>query len=151
MYRVVGCSSCHHLWILEPGGEEAACPRCRRRHKVKRLRPLFESESADAAREARSQLLADRAGVNGDMAGFTELEGVGTPNRPAPLESSGGSQGDLQTRIEQAIEQADPPTRDVIVERAGATGVPAERVDELLARMKRAGAFTEKEGIYRLL
>ena len=59
MYVVVGCSACHALWIREDDGTTATCPGCRRTHQVSRLRPLFSSDSIDAARDARTQLLAD--------------------------------------------------------------------------------------------
>lgn len=72
MYRVVGCPDCRSLWITEPGGDTAQCPSCRQQHAIEALRTLAETETIDAARDARSRLLAERAGYEQTVSTFTE-------------------------------------------------------------------------------
>ena len=64
MYAVVGCTDCENLWLLtDPhAAETATCPRCGRTHRTKKLRRFVEEESREAARQARSALLAKQGG-----------------------------------------------------------------------------------------
>jgi len=61
-YRVVGCSECQSLWLLEDTDDESAtCPTCGTRHQRHRLRTLAQADDKDGANQQRSALLAERA------------------------------------------------------------------------------------------
>lgn len=166
MYVVVGCPACHELWIREAGGERTRCPECRRTHAVDRLEPLFRAESVDAARDARTQLLAERADAE-DAASFSELRedattpvvteeehmttfGIDAAEVAAAGTEETGSR-DRQQIVTDAITESEPATADRIVETAAAAGVPSEATEALLERLRRAGDVAVNDGVYRLL
>ena len=60
MYAVVGCSECSALWVIEGRPETTQCPRCGSRRKFELRRKFVETEDADAAREVRASMLAER-------------------------------------------------------------------------------------------
>lgn len=62
MYYVVGCSDCSAYWILEGEQETTTCRSCGTRHKVKKLKRFIESPDKAVVREARAELLAEKAG-----------------------------------------------------------------------------------------
>jgi uncharacterized paraquat-inducible protein A len=63
MYRVVGCSDCSNLWIINDkhNYDTAECSRCGTTHKRSRLKTLGSAEDRDQAVHVRSQLLKQRA------------------------------------------------------------------------------------------
>ncbi|WP_096389911.1 DUF5817 domain-containing protein [Halopenitus persicus] len=177
MYAVVGCNECAALWLLaDPEtSETATCPRCEKRHQTDRLKRFFESADREAAREARSALLAKK---HGDSEAFAEvahaselaeraeeagiddreyLEGVGidpdavTAVEDRPSSGAGGNAGG-RSRIEvvrEAVEAAEEPTEEGIVSYAAADGVPAEAARDLLEKLRRRGEVSESRGRYR--
>lgn len=62
MYYVVGCSDCSALWILEGEQETTVCRSCGTRHDTDGLKRFIETEEKAVAREARAEMLAERAG-----------------------------------------------------------------------------------------
>ncbi|WP_411966940.1 DUF5817 domain-containing protein [Haloferax sp. YSSS75] len=179
MYAVVGCTDCGNLWLLSDPRESktATCSRCGRRHQTKKLRRFFESEDRDAARQARSALLAKK---HGDSEAFAQVEHVAELDRQVDesgiddreyLEGSGldadevfdaGEQArrgrasssgsvDRLTAIKDAIRDGDRPTEDEVVAAASEQGVPAEKARDLLEKLRRRGEVSESGGRYRLL
>lgn len=170
MYAVVGCEHCSALWVLEGRPETTTCPRCETRHRVERLRSLAETETAPAAREARSRLLAERSGSDADLADFgalgqaaadagvdedAYLEAAGIdPETVADVgERLGGSGGSPSRRdvVREALRELDRPTADEVAERAGERGVEREYVERLLSRLRERGEVSVSDGRYRLL
>ena len=165
MYTVVGCPDCRKLWIREAGGKRTTCPSCRSSHAVERLRILFRSDSIDAARDARTQLLAER--VDADAADFSSLTSAVSepliddeeqltaagidPDSVAEASTESPRSGDQLERVKAAIEKADPATEEAIIERATASGVPESTVRSHLDRLRSAGELTRESGEYRLL
>lgn len=178
MYAVVGCTDCGNLWLLSDPRESktATCSRCGRRHQTKKLRRFFESDDRDAARQARSALLAKK---HGDSEAFAQVEHVAELHRRVDesgiddreyLEGSGldadevfdaGEQAkrgrassgsvDRLTVIKDAIRDGDRPTEDEIVATAGENDVPVEKARDLLEKLRRRGEVSESGGRYRLL
>lgn len=168
MYEVVGCGSCGELWIRQGEAETATCPRCRKRHRVERLRTLGEAPNAETAREIRSNLLADRSHHGDFVAGYAELEDE-TENAgisdEAYLEAHGvehekiieagmvseQSPQSTRDRLLDAIETLDAPTTEAIIEAMNAYDVTDNDVRELLDRLHREGAITRIGEAYRRL
>ncbi|AFK20288.1 replication protein H [Haloferax mediterranei ATCC 33500] len=179
MYAVVGCTDCANMWLLSDPRESktATCPRCGRRHQTKKLRHFFESEDRDAARQARSALLAKK---HGDSEAFAEVAHVSELDRQVDesgvddreyLEGSGldadevfeagekATQGrnsatgsaDRLTIVREAIQDGDRPTEEEIVAAASDRGVPEERARDLLDKLRRRGEVSESRGRHRLL
>ena len=75
MYAVVGCTDCAALWLIsDPDSSKTAqCPRCGRRHQVKKLRRFFESDDRDAARLAGTELLAKKQGAADSVDGLDSV------------------------------------------------------------------------------
>lgn len=173
MYAVVGCRACGALWVLsDPGDSETAgCPRCRKRHRIDRLRRFYESEDREAAREARAAMLADRADASEAFAetpSVAELEGRTDETAVSDreyLERSGidadevdaaGEGRERTTRsrpeiVRDAIRRGDSPTESDVVEYATDHGVPPDAARDLLDRLVRRGDVSESRGTYRLL
>jgi len=176
MYAVVGCNECANMWLVtDPRASETAkCSRCGKTHKTAKLKRFFESEDREAAREARSALLAKK---RGDSAAFAEVDHVseleaavedaGVDDREY-LEASGidadavdeaaaraeGEGGGSRSRTEvvrDAVEAVDDPTEAAVAERAAEEGVPADTAREILTRLARRGEVTESNGRYRVL
>ncbi|ELZ94021.1 hypothetical protein C440_10388 [Haloferax mucosum ATCC BAA-1512] len=179
MYAVVGCTDCANMWLLSNPGESktATCPRCGRRNQTKKLRRFFESEDRDAARQARSALLAKKHGDSeafADVAHVSELgqqvEDAGIDDREylegAGLDAdevfeagakakhgqnSASGSTDRLTIVREVIRDSDRPTEDEIVAAAGERGVPEERARDLLDKLRRRGEVSESRGRHRLL
>jgi hypothetical protein len=175
MYAVVGCTDCTALWLLSnpDSAKTARCPRCGRRHQTKKLRRFFESDDRDAARQARSELLAKRQGASeavADIASVAEMERQ--TQEPAVddreyLEASGldadavaaagnESRGSRPSRsrdevLRAAVREQDRPTEAEIVDYATDHGVPADAARDLLETLVRRGEVSESRGRYRLL
>lgn len=167
MYVVVGCDECRHLWIVEGRPETSECPRCGTRRAFDRRRHLYRSEDADAAREARGRLLAERSGHGEAFASvedFASLEaavadGVIDVDR-APAESVGptesadattGHGGSPREVVRGAIESLPEPTRAEVVAYAAKRDVPAERASRTLDRLQREGEIVTAGDRYRLV
>lgn len=171
MYEVVGCGDCRAVWIREGAAETSTCPRCGTRHDVDRLRALAATETADAAREARTEILTERSqGDDADVAGYVELEDEvehAGMSETTFLTASGidseavadaaeratetGARLDRLQRVREAIETVGEPTEAAIVEAAEADDVPPEAARRILERLVQRGEAIRTDGRYRLL
>lgn len=170
MYAVVGCSACSALWMLEGRQETARCPQCGKTHQYDALKRFVETEDADHAREVRASMLASQEGYADEFAAvdsFADLDSqiedpvVGDEEY---LEGSGldseaiaaADEDDHPSRsrreiVLDAVEAAEEPTRENVVERATAHGVPESFVERALEKLVRSGDLTESGGRYRRL
>lgn len=168
MYRVVGCGGCGALWIIEGRPETSECPRCGARRPLDRRRTLFESEEADAAREARGRLLAERQDDTGEsFADLADAVDDAGPDDETYLAESGvdpaaaAEAGDRATAstpgrsreetVRAAIREAEAPTHATIEQYCEARGVPPEMAADLLEKLVSAGEVAREDGTYRLL
>lgn len=174
MYAVVGCSNCDALWVVEGRPETTGCPRCQRRHTFDSLKQFATAETADEAREARSQLMAARSGhpdlleTVPSYATLTErLDSVGVSESeyltasgldPEALAAAGeramrGSQtsGSKRELLMSILEEHPGSTAGEIRSYAGDDRISESYVDRALDRLARAGQVTERDGEYRLL
>lgn len=172
MYAVVGCTDCSSLWVIETGGETTSCPRCGSRHRTEKLRHFAEAEDADAAREARAAIVANRRGegdaapsfgdleaaIDGDAVDDeTRLEAAGIdPERVAEAgeraaSGRGSSSPSRREAVLSAFDRHDEPSADQIRAVAGEHDVPREYVDRLLEKLERAGEVTDTGDGYRRL
>ncbi|MFB6205806.1 MAG: DUF5817 domain-containing protein [Haloglomus sp.] len=175
MYAVVGCSNCEALWVVEGRPDTTSCPRCERRHRHKKLKKIVTCETAAAAKDARSRLLAKRGGFAesaedldpferlGEAAmeagmsdeAFLDAAGVDTEAVAAAGERAEGGDGGSRSReetVRAALRELDAPSAGDVREYAAADGVPADYVDRLLEKLERAGEVTQtSDGGYRLL
>lgn len=170
MYAVVGCTDCSSLWVIETGGKTATCPRCGSRHRTEKLREFATAEDADAAREARSAMVANRrdagdtapsfgdleAAVDGDAVDdATRLEAAGID--PDEVEAAGERAMEGQSSrsrreiVLDAFEEHDQPDVGVICNYAAERGVDGEYVQKLLRKLERAGEVTDTGSGYRRL
>ena len=173
MYAVVGCGECSALWVVEGRPETTQCPSCRKRHRFAQLKKFAETDTADAAREARTALLTNRSEHAPDeLDSFADLESraeQGGLSDAEYLERSGldaervreageratesGSEGSRgQSRMEivrTALADLDSPTEDEIVTHARDRGVPAAFTERALEKLVRRGAASEHRGQYR--
>ena len=60
IYSVVGCNNCQTVWIIEMHPENVKCPRCKKKHKFKKLRKFVETLDIDIARKKRSELISKK-------------------------------------------------------------------------------------------
>ncbi|SDY37850.1 DUF5817 domain-containing protein [Halobellus clavatus] len=177
MYAVVGCTDCEHLWLLKDArtAETATCPQCGRTHQTKKLRRFVEEDDREAARQARSALLAKRGGNSESFAETAhvaemerEIDERGVDDREY-LEGSGldadavaaagerastGSGGSGSNRLDvvrDALRTLDQPTAEEVAEYAEERGVPSDQSRELLEKLARRGDASESRGRYRLL
>ena len=172
MYAVVGCTDCGSLWLVsDPASSETAqCPRCGRRHRTRKLRRFFESDDREAARQARSELLAKRQGASeafSNLDSVAEMErqvGEAAVNDDEYLEASGidadavaaAGRNEERSRsrdqvVRDAIEEQDRPSATEVVDYATGHGVPADAARDLLEELTRRGEASESRGRYRLL
>jgi predicted nucleic acid-binding Zn-ribbon protein len=174
MYAVVGCNRCGALWVVEGRPDSTGCPRCEARHRFERLKKFAETASADAAREARSRLLAERGGRGDQLDGLEDFATLGEAADRAGVsdeeflrgsgvdadavaeagERAGSGRGRSRSRREvvlDAIEDLDRPIESAVVEYATDEGVPRGYVEEALERLRRRGEVTETDGRYRRL
>lgn len=174
MYAVVGCNRCGSLWVVEGRPEHTACPRCETRHRFRKLKKFAEAATADAAREARSRLLATRGGYEDQLDGFGDFSTMGEDAEGAVVsdeeflgesgidadavaeagERAGTGQGGSRSRrqvVLDALDELDRPTEAAVLEYATDAGVPPEYVEAALERLQRRGEVTESGGRYRRL
>lgn len=174
MYAVVGCNRCGALWVVEGRPDSTGCPRCETRHRFEKLKRFAETDTADAAREARSRLLAERGGHGeqlesledfatlgeaADRTGVSDEEflresGVDADAVAEAGERAGSGQGRSRSRrqvVLDAVEDLDRPTASAVIEYAADAGVPRGYVEEALERLRRRGEVTETGGRYRRL
>jgi predicted nucleic acid-binding Zn-ribbon protein len=174
MYAVVGCNRCGALWVVEGRPDSTGCPRCEKRHRFEKLKKFAEVESADAAREARSRLVAERGGHGeqhesieefsalgeaADRAGVSDGEFLRASGIDADAVAEAGEraetgQGGSRSRrqvVLDALSELDRPTESAVIEYAADAGVPESYVEAALDRLCRAGEVTESDGRYRRL
>lgn len=174
MFAVVGCRDCSALWIVDGQPQTTTCPRCATQHQFEKLRPLATTAEKDAAREARSRLLAARQGEADAFAELgtfaeldTQLDDVGISDVEY-LEESGLDAGEIAAAgerateggttsrprrevVQGAIERLDEPTEDEIIAEAARRDVAAPAAKAALAKLVRAGDVTESDGAYRIV
>lgn len=136
MYAVVGCPECEALWIVDGRPNTTTCPRCSTRHQYDRLRKLTETPDLDAAREARTSLLADRTTHP------TTIPEDTTPDQPQKTPSG-------PAVILEAVAATDPPTEDAIVAYATDYGLAPDTASALLEKLRTAGRLTKTGPHYR--
>jgi hypothetical protein len=167
MYAVVGCSNCRALWVVEDRPETTQCPRCRTSYRFERLKAFAETDSADAAVRARSELLAERANEGGfvdpaavdvDAVGMTEeaflaASGLDTDEVAAAGDRRAPGEGSRSRRqvVLDAVEVLEAPTDDEVRAYGADHGVEAAAVDRALSKLERAGEVTRSGGAYRRL
>jgi len=174
MYAVVGCSECSALWVLDGRPETTQCPRCGTRRKFDLLRKFVETEDADAARQIRAKMLAERQDMGEAFEGldsYAEMEArveESVIDDEAYLESKGvdsdaaaaagrraseGAGGSKSHRaiVREALERLDAPTEDDVAEYATKRGVPEDVARRGLRSLVRAGEVSESGGRHRLL
>lgn len=171
MYAVVGCGECSALWVVEGRPDTTTCPSCGKRHRFEALKKFAQHESGDAAREARTRLLAARsdhapdeldsfstlesqaeAGGMSD-AEYLERSGLDAERTAAAGEAateSGGSKSRMEV-VRDSIADLDDPTESNVVARAERDGVPADYTERALERLSQRGAVSRHDGRYRLL
>lgn len=173
MYAVVGCPECEHLWIVAGRPETSQCPRCGHRREHALRTKFATSEDADAAREARSRLLAERqdheeafasvesfadleaavdeAAVDDDT--YLEASGVDpeAADEAGERASGGGESRSRTETVRAALRTVDEPTAADVRAYCGEHGVDPAFVDEVLARLRQSGEVTVRDGTYRLL
>lgn len=174
MYAVVGCNRCGALWVVEGRPDSTGCPRCETRHRFEKLKKFAETDSPDAAREARSRLLAERGGYGdqleslddfstlgeaADRSGVSDeefLRGAGVDFDAVTEAGERAETGQNRSRsrrqvVLDALDELDRPTQSAVVEYAVDAGVPEGYVEEALERLCRNGEATESGGRYRRL
>ena len=174
MYAVVGCSECSALWVIEGRPETTQCPRCGSRRKFELRRKFVETEDADAAREVRASMLAERQDLGEAFDGLdsyaemearveedvidddTYLESKGVDSDAAAAagqratEGAGGSTS-REEIVRNALAELDAPDEDSIVAYATERGVPDEYARRALQSLVRSGEVSENGGRYRRL
>ncbi|CCQ32607.1 replication protein H protein [Halorhabdus tiamatea SARL4B] len=174
MYSVVGCTECSALWVIEGRPETSQCPRCGKRRQFDLLRKFAQTETADAARQARAAMLAERqdlgeafdgldsyaemeAEVSEAVIGDDEyLESKGVDSDAAfeagrrATEGTGGSTS-REEIVREALAELDDPDEDSIVEYAAERGVPEGYTQRALQSLVQAGDVSESRGTYRLV
>lgn len=173
MFRVVGCSECDALWIVEDEPDTTQCPRCRTRHRFGRLRAFVTTDSKDEAREVRSAMLAARQGAEeayesldsvADMEAILDEAGIDDAEflaemgiDAAAVEEAGETATETQTRrsrrdrVLDAFRELEEPSESEIVEYATDRGVPAGYVQSALEKLERRGEITRTPDGYRLV
>ncbi|WP_256686596.1 DUF5817 domain-containing protein [Halococcus qingdaonensis] len=174
MYAVVGCSDCESFWVVEGRPETTSCPSCRTRHRFEQLAKFAETDTADAARQARTALLADRSEHAPDeLDSFTALESQAerggmsddeylersgldaeTVREAGERATEGGEGSGNQSRIDvvrAALADLDRPTEEEVVTYARDRDVPMDFTERALEKLVRRGAASEHQGRYRSL
>jgi hypothetical protein len=169
MYAVVGCGRCGAFWVVEDRPETTACPRCSRRHRYDALKRFAETDTAEAAREARFRILQERGGVNADLDSFTGMasdameagvdddeylaaSGV-DPGEVSDAGEPDGATGSGSKRkvVMAGLRELDEPTAADLAAYAADHGVEAEYVERALSKLRHRGVVSETGGRYRLL
>lgn len=173
MYAVVGCGECGALWVLEGDPETSECPRCGSRRPRGKRREFFTSEDADAAREARSRMLAERAGADDAFEAVDDfnaledaIEGAGPDDEtylseagldPGAIADAGERAAAARNRqssdetVREALRELEAPDEAAVVAYCEERGVDTVAATDLLDRLLRAGEVTKRKGTYRLL
>lgn len=173
MYAVVGCSECSALWVLEGDPETSECPRCGSRRPREKRRVFHRCEDADEAREVRGRLLAERRGEADAFAAvdsFADLESgldaAGPDDEtylaesgldPEAVEAAGEratTSRERQSReetVRAALRELDAPDAEAVAAYCRDHGVAGDDAEALLAKLRRAGEVTRRDGGYRLL
>lgn len=171
MYAVVGCGECSSFWVVEGRPETTNCPSCGKRHRFDALKKFAETDDADAAREARTTLLAGRSDHAPDeLDSFVELEAqteTGGMSDEEYLRQSGldakrvttaGEQAtetrESQSRMDtvrEALSVLDQPTESDVVAYTGERDVPAAFTERALEKLVQQGEVSEHRGQYRPL
>ncbi|WP_181686091.1 DUF5817 domain-containing protein [Halorhabdus salina] len=174
MYAVVGCSACSALWVVEGRPETTQCPRCGKRRQFELRRKFVETEDADAAREVRAAMLAERQDLGDAFEGLdsyaemerrvrenvidneTYLESMGVDSDEATAAGDRASEGSTTTGsrreiVLEALDHLDDPDEDAVRTYASEHGVPESYVRRALQSLVRSGQATEDNGTYRLL
>jgi len=174
MYAVVGCNRCGALWVVEGRPERTGCPRCETRHRFEKLKKFAETDAADAAREARSRLVARRGGHGEQHESLEEFSALGETAEHAGMsdeeflrgsgvdadavdaageraESGAGGSRSRRRVVLDALADLDAPTEQAVIEYAADAGVPESYVTEALERLRRNGEVIESDGRYRRL
>lgn len=174
MYAVVGCSECSALWVLEGRPETSQCPRCGQRRQFDARRKFVETADADAARQARAAMLAERqdldeafegldsyremgervreAGIDADQ--FLEAMGVDSEETAAAAERAGNGPSKSSSQrdvVREGLAQLEEPDEDTVLAYASERGVPAPDARQILEKLVRSGEVTVSDGRYRLL
>jgi len=174
MYSVVGCTDCSALWVIEGRPETSQCPRCGKRRQFDLLRKFAQTETADAARQARAAMLAERQDLGEAFDGLDSyaemeaavseavidddeyLESKGVDSDEAAdagrraTEGAGGSTS-REEIVRAALVELDDPDEEAIVEYAAERGVPEKYTRRALSSLVRAGDVSENRGTYRLV
>jgi hypothetical protein len=175
MYAVVGCSNCEALWVVEGRPDTTSCPRCQRRHQHKKLKKFVTCETAEAAKDARSRLLAKRGGFAEAAADLDSFERLGETAMASGMDdeeflaASGLDTDEVQAAGERAesgreqslsreqavrtaLRELDAPSEEMVREFAADHDVPGDYVARFLSKLERAGEVTRTpDGGYRLL
>lgn len=170
MYAVVGCNRCSALWVVEGTPETTSCPRCRKRHRFRKLKKFAEAETSAAAKEARSRILQEQGGVNAELDDFSSLDRVADEAGMAADEyleasgvdvdeveaagdrtDSGGGSTSRREVVRAALRELDSPTEDEVVAYAADRDVPEDYTRTALSKLVRAGEVSESRGRYRPL
>lgn len=178
MYAVVGCNRCGNLWLLSDpdGAETAQCPRCGKRHQVRKLRRFHETDDREAARQARSALLARKGDADESFADLDsvaemerQLESAGVSDEEflagsgldpeavseaAETATAGAGSRSSRSReriVRDGIEELAEPSADAVVEYAVEHGVPEDAARDLLDRLRQQGEVIERDRQLRLL
>ena len=173
MYRVVGCSTCEALWIVEGEPDTTQCPRCRTRHQFRRLQPFVVTDSKAEARDVRSALLAARQDADGaaetldsvaeidavlEDTGISDDEflgkhGLDAEKIEAEAEAAieGPSKKSRRDRVLEAVRELEEPDESAVIAYATDRGVPEEYAREVLEKLSRTGEITRTSDGYRLL
>jgi len=174
VYAVVGCSECSALWVVEGSPETSECPRCGTRREYARRKQFVTTDDADAAREARARLLAERqdhgdafASVDSFAALGERVDEAGVDDETYLVESGldadavaeAGERADESNRTRQssedvvraALRDLDAPTDGDVTAYAEEHGVAEAKATRILEKLVRAGDVSESRGTYRLL
>lgn len=176
MYAVVGCRNCGALWVVEGRPETTGCPRCGTTRQFGKLRKFAKTEDADAARQARAALLAERQGEDeafGEVPDFATLEtavdgdvvtdeefltgsgldagAIEAAGERAERGRNGGTSGDSAREVVlAAVDALEEPTASAVVEQAAEAGLgDGEQVRSILEKLTRDGELARNGGTYR--
>ena len=162
MYDVVGCRSCEDLWIREGEAETSTCPRCGKRYAVNRLRVLASGNTIEAAREARSSLLAERSKHGDFVAGYGELEAssssvgisddtyLGAFGIEIPESDSEPKLNKRDTILSLLVELSHP-TKAQLISKASEHDIAPDYVEEVLDQLRQKGDVVRDGEEFRLL
>lgn len=154
MYSVVGCGDCGSVWIVDGDPETTTCRRCGKRHRFASLRKLERTDDKQAAAEARSKILAERAmddtGV--ELPHVAEMERELARDQPSTASvTTDSNSSSRETVVRRAIRALDAPTAEAIAAFANERGVPEPAAHRILEDLVNSGEVTTDDGRYRLL